>query len=214
MKLQLALDFPSLDSSLRLLEQVRELFDIVEVGTPLVLAVGMRAVSALKHASHGLTILADLKIMDAGDLEARIALEAGADIVTVLALAHAETIRGVVEAAHRAGKEAMADLIGVADPSAHLELLQRSGVDLVCCHTAFDRQSSGESPTASLAAVRRAAPNMKIAVAGGIDPVRIRELLPFAPEIVIVGGYVARASDPRAAAQALREAAAGALGPA
>jgi len=195
MKLQLALDFPSLAPSLHLLGQVREFFDIVEVGTPLILAEGMRAVTALKRAAEGLALVADLKIMDAGDLEARIALDAGADLVTVLALAHEETIQRVIEAARRAGREAMVDLIGVDDPSA-----------LVCCHTAFDRQGSGERPTAMLSAVRRAAPAMRIAVAGGIEPRRIRELLPFAPEIVIVGGYVARAPNPHAAAKALREA--------
>ncbi len=213
MKLQLALDFPSLDSSLRLLQQVREFIDIVEVGTPLILAEGMRAVAALKRAAEGLALLADLKIMDAGDLEARIALEAGADLVTVLALAHGETIRRVVEAVRRAGKQAMVDLIGVEDPSERLAVLQRAGADLVCCHTAFDRQASGESPTAMLAEVRRAAPTLRLAVAGGIEPARIQELLPFAPEIVIVGGYLANAPDPRAAARALREAYADAAGP-
>jgi len=206
MKLQLALDFPSLAPSLHLLGQVREFFDIVEVGTPLILAEGMRAVTALKRAAEGLALVADLKIMDAGDLEARIALDAGADLVTVLALAHEETIQRVIEAARRAGREAMVDLIGVDDPSARLSALTRAGVELVCCHTAFDRQGSGERPTAMLSAVRRAAPAMRIAVAGGIEPRRIRELLPFAPEIVIVGGYVARAPNPHAAAKALREA--------
>ncbi len=207
MKLQLALDLPSLDRSLALVERVGELFEILEVGTPLIYAEGMRAVRELRPRFAGL-LLADLKIMDAGELEARIALEAGADLVTVLAAAHLETIARVAEAARRAGREAMADLIGLEEPVSRLAILSRAGIDLVCCHTAFDRQGSGENPTATVEALRRAAPSLRIAVAGGIDPARLTELLPFSPEIVVVGGYLTNAAEPRAAAEALRAVAA------
>lgn len=205
MRLQLALDSPSLESALRLLSLTADLADIVEVGTPLILAEGMRAIAGLRRRFTG-PLLADLKIMDAGELEARMAIDAGADLVTVLAAAHEETLALVADVARRAGKESMADLIGVADPVARLAVIGSAGVDLVCCHTAFDRRESGASPTEALAAVRRALPSARLAVAGGITPCRIGELRPFSPEIVVVGGFVAGANDPRAAIIALRAA--------
>jgi 3-keto-L-gulonate-6-phosphate decarboxylase len=49
-------------------------------------------------------------------------------------------------------------------------------------------------------------PLARIAVAGGITPDRLEALLPYAPEIVIVGAFVSRAEAPRAAALAVRAA--------
>ena len=57
------------------------------------------------------TLLADLKIVDAGELEAQIGFDAGADIVTVLGVAHDVTIQGAllfVDAAQLAPHRAIA----------------------------------------------------------------------------------------------------------
>lgn len=59
-------------------------------------------------------ILADTKIVDGGKLECEDACKAGADIVTVLAVADNATVRGVVDTAHRYGRRAM----GRPDPGA------------------------------------------------------------------------------------------------
>ncbi len=72
--------------------------------------------------------------MDAGEHEANLAFSAGADIVTVLGAAPAETIQGVVQAARRAGggtKEVMVDLINTADPATRAAQVARLGVDIV-----------------------------------------------------------------------------------
>ena len=60
--------------------------------------------------------LADLKIMDAGKIEATSAFQRGADIVTVLGCADDQTVRGALEAAEAHGGLLMADLINVRDP--------------------------------------------------------------------------------------------------
>jgi 3-hexulose-6-phosphate synthase len=84
--------------------------------------------------SDSVAVLADLKIMDAGEHEAELAFSAGADIVTVLGVAHDETIQGVVRAARRAGggtKEVMVDLINTVDPAARAAQVAELGVDIV-----------------------------------------------------------------------------------
>ena len=53
----------------------------------------MEAVRRIERSFTAKTLLADLKIMDAGEGEASLAFEAGAGIVTVLGVAHDETIR-------------------------------------------------------------------------------------------------------------------------
>ena len=203
MKLQLALDCESLDAARAVLEKTADLIDIAEVGTPLVLRAGTAAVTALKREYPHLTVLADFKIMDAGELEAAIAFEAGADIVTVLAAADMVTVQRACAAALAAGRQVMADFIAVEDAAGRAERLIAAGVDYLCCHTAYDLRDSGD-PVGQLSGLRAAFPGARLAVAGGISPRRIAALLPFAPEIVIVGGFVTRADHPRAAAQEMR----------
>ncbi len=94
MKLQVALDLtePSLAVELARRLCSAGAVDIVEAGTPLIKAAGIFIVSALRVACPNVDIMADLKTMDVGALEARLAINAGANIVSVLGAAANETI--------------------------------------------------------------------------------------------------------------------------
>jgi 3-hexulose-6-phosphate synthase len=87
MKLQVAFDIQHSDEVLKLVEVNGDLIDIVEIGTPLIMKEGLKSVQKIKKEYPNQTVLADLKIMDAGLLEAQIGFDAGADIVSVLGLA-------------------------------------------------------------------------------------------------------------------------------
>lgn len=114
-KMQLALDELGLDAALALAEQVRSYVDIIEAGTPLLLREGMRAVQALRNAFPEKEILADVKIMDAGEYEASIAFEAGADYCTVLGCTDLITIGGCLQAAQKYDRHVFVDMICVDD---------------------------------------------------------------------------------------------------
>lgn len=66
MKLQVALDFNTLKEALAFLEVVHPYADIAEIGTPLMLSEGVRAVSEVKRLYPQLQVLADMKLMDGG----------------------------------------------------------------------------------------------------------------------------------------------------
>ncbi len=74
---QLSLDLIDLDEALNTAEiALRAGVDWLEVGTPLIIAEGMRACSRIAVAlSRQLPIVADLKIMDGGGLEAELAIK-------------------------------------------------------------------------------------------------------------------------------------------
>lgn len=135
--LQLALD-GSLESSLRLLNQVHPFVDVVELGTPLIIREGMKATRAIRRAFPQASILADLKIMDAGELEATIAFEAGCRWITILGVASDATVRGALSAAKRFEGYAMADLMHVHDPLLRAQQLLDIGCHMLCVHTAYD----------------------------------------------------------------------------
>jgi 3-hexulose-6-phosphate synthase len=79
MELQLALDLVDIPGAKQVVKEIAEYIDIVEIGTPVVINEGLRAVKEMKEAFPNMRILADLKIMDAGGYEVMKASEAGAD---------------------------------------------------------------------------------------------------------------------------------------
>ena len=205
MKLQLALDSSNSQEAKRLLEKVSDLVDIVEVGTPLLMKEGVKVVTEIKDAHPQLEVLADLKIMDAGDIEARIGLEAGADIVTVLGVAHDVTIRRAVDQARALSKQVMIDLIAVGDIQTRINQLDVIAPDYCCVHTAFDLQDHGMDPLREIQLVQSALNQTQMAVAGGINPEILPDIIVYHPAVVIVGGFITNHPEPRRAALEIRE---------
>ncbi len=205
MKLQLALDSSNSQEAKHTLEKVSDLVDIVEVGTPLIMKEGVKVVTEIKDAHPQLEVLADLKIMDAGDIEARIGLEAGADIVTVLGVAHDVTIHRAVDQARPLGKQVMIDLIAVTDVRKRIDQLEAIAPDYCCVHTAFDLQDRGMDPLREVQLVQSALKRSKMAVAGGINPEILPDIITYCPAVVIVGGFITNHPEPRRAALEIRE---------
>ena len=204
MKLQLAFDFLQVPEIIRLVGQVADLVDVVEIGTPVIIRDGIQAVRQLKAAFPSLGVLADLKIMDGGEYEASLAFEAGADWATVLALADQLTIAQAVKAARSYKAKIMVDMIGVADIAGRAAAVEALGADCVCVHTAIDVQHTGRNPLEELRAIKGVLTGAASAVAGGVDLATIAEVARERPDIVIVGGGITRQADPRAAAVELR----------
>lgn len=202
--LQLALDTVDLPGARALLDTVRDLIDIVEIGTPLIIREGLRAVTEIDRAYPELVVLADLKIMDAGEYEAAMAFDAGADIVTILAVAYDATIRGAVRAAKLADTRVMADLMAVNAIGDRADALEEMGVDFVCVHTATDILDEGHDGTAGLRSLRTKPRRAGVAVAGGLTPEGLTLLVPYRPDVVIVGSYITRHCRPAEAARAIR----------
>ena len=153
MRLQLSLDRLDISGALELLSETADQVDIIEVGTPLLIREGLRAVRQIRAAYPQHQILADLKAMDGGAYEAEMAVTAGANIVTVLAAANSSTIQGAIQAAHRLGGLVMVDMIAVQDLAGRAKQVDQMGADYVCVHTAKDIQSSGHTPLQDLKVV-------------------------------------------------------------
>lgn len=143
MELQLALDLVNIPEAIKVVKEVEEYIDIVEIGTPVVINEGLRAVKEVKDAFPNLKVLADLKIMDAAGYEVMKASEAGADIITILGAAEDMSIKGAVEEAKAQGKEILVDMIGIKDIKARAKELDEFGVDYICVHTGYDLQAIG-----------------------------------------------------------------------
>lgn len=213
MLLQVALDFLTIDEALRLIEKTAPHADIFEIGTPLLLREGRKAVSSIHAAFPEIHCLADAKIVDGGYEEAKMLFEAGAEIVTTLAVAAPQTLRLVKQAAREHGGRVAADLIASSDPLAAVEALEAAEIDIACIHRAADSgrwQLENSRLLEKLASKNR---SLEIMVAGGIGLDTISSILPLAPDIVVVGGSIVNDADPAEAARRIREAISEKTGP-
>lgn len=204
MKLQIALDEVTVEQGIRLCEEVREFVDIIEIGTPLIIRSGMDGVRRFRERFPEKELLADAKIMDAGGYEAQICFEAGVDYVTVLGVTDIRTIKGCVEVANRYDrKRVVADMICVQDVEARVALLEEAGIRDIAVHTGVDMQAAGRTPLEDLKRIRSASGGSVISVAGGISVRTVDAYKENGADVVIVGGGIARAEDPAAAAKAI-----------
>lgn len=210
-RLQVALDFEILDDALAIAKQVVPSVDIFEVGTPLIISEGMRAIKALKDAYPKKLVCADLKTTDAGYLEVKMAAKAGADIITILADAYEVTIKEALRAAHDFNVEIMADLIVSRSPVTTLAGLidlgyKETKLHYALVHSGLDQQASRRAPLFELEAVARLREHPRLAIAGGIRVTDIPKILEFPVDIIIVGGGITRDKNPSKAAEQIREA--------
>ncbi|WP_340023657.1 3-hexulose-6-phosphate synthase [Paenibacillus sp. FSL K6-1096] len=204
MKLQLALDLVDIQGAIALVKEVEEHVDVVEIGTPVVINEGLRAVKELKAAFPNLTVLADLKIMDAAGYEVSQAAAAGADIITILGAAEDESIKGAVAEAKKQGKQILADMIAVKDIAARAKQLDELGVDYICVHTGYDLQAVGKNSFEDLSTIKSVVKHAKTAVAGGIKLETLPEVIKQHPDLVIVGGGITNKEDKKAAAREMQ----------
>lgn len=202
MELQLALDLVDIPEAKELVKEVEPYIDIVEIGTPVVINEGLRAVKEIKEAFPHLKVLADLKIMDAGGYEVMKASEAGADIITVLGVSDDSTIQGAVAEARKRNKKIMVDMINVSNIEERAKQVDTFGVDYICVHSGYDHQAAGKNSFEELAAIKRVVKNAKTAIAGGIKLETLPEVIQARPDLVIVGGGITGHADkPFAAAE-------------
>jgi 3-hexulose-6-phosphate synthase len=114
--------------------------DWLEAGTPLILAEGLHGVRALRKSFPDVPIVADLKTMDGGYLEAEMMAKAGATHVVVMARAHAETIKCVVKAGADFGCKVMGDNMVCPDMVAGAKFLEDLGCDYIVHHIGYDER--------------------------------------------------------------------------
>ena len=173
---QISLDLTTIEEAIETAEMaIRAGVDWLEAGTPLILAEGLHGVRALRERFPGIPIVADLKTMDGGYLEAEMMAGAGATHVVVMAQAHEETIKCVVKAGRDCGVGVMGDNLGYNTMVDGARRLEDLGCDFIVHHIGYDERrgiaARGERMPSPLDDLREVVQAVKVPVqaVGGLS---------------------------------------------
>lgn len=206
LKLQVALDITDLGAAMLTAAQVVDSADHIEIGTLLLRHYGTRAIEVLRAEFEGAILVADCKTIDCGEIEAELAISAGADAVTVQAVAPRETIEAVCRTARKMGAFVMADSIGIRDMRELARKLDGLPLSQVILHRGRDEQSTrGPIPVHETVDAAAAVTLPPLAIAGGItlnDAAGLNALSGI--DTVIVGQAIVASSAPGDAAREFR----------
>ncbi|AXF77512.1 3-keto-L-gulonate-6-phosphate decarboxylase UlaD [Erwinia tracheiphila] len=200
--LQIALDNQSMDDAYRTTRLIAGEVDIIEVGTILCVAEGVRAVRDLKALYPEKIVLADAKIADAGKILSRMCFDARADWVTVICCADINTIKGALEVAKEYDGDVQIELTG------HWTWQQaqdwrEAGISQVVYHRSRDAQAAGIAwGESDISAIHRLSEmGFKVTVTGGLALEDLPLFSTIPVHVFIAGRSIRDAADPVDAAR-------------
>ena len=190
---QISMDLTNIEEALETAAMaMRAGVDWLEAGTPLILAEGLNCVRELRRNFPETPIVADLKTMDGGYLEAEMMAQAGATHVVVMSRAHEETIHCVVQAGKDHGIKVMGD--NLADdmvPAARR--LEDLGCDFVIHHVGYDERrgiaARGERMPSPLDQLKEvvAAVSVPVQAVGGLSLEQAIQTHEYGAPLVVLG---------------------------
>jgi len=191
---QISLDLTDIDEALETAAMaLRAGVDWLEAGTPFILAQGLHGVKKLREAFPTTPIVADLKTMDGGYLEAEMMAGAGATHVVVMARAHEETIKCVVNAGKDFGIKVMGDNLACPDMVEGARWLEDLGCDYIVHHIGYDERrgiaASGQRMPSPLDQLKEVVDAVKIPVqaVGGLSLEQAIRCPEYGAPLVVLG---------------------------
>ena len=210
--LQVALDLDNLNAMERIIDELpnRERI-IIEAGTPLVKKFGVGVVSKIRKLRPDAFIIADLKTLDVGRVEIKMAADETADAVAISGLGTIESIEKAIHEAQKQGIYSILDMMNVDDFTGKIKQLNPElKPDIVLLHRNVDLETTkaekGEDTSemtewGNIKAIKKLIDDGLIAVAGGITPNKVEEAIDKGADIIIAGRYIIGSRDVRRSAE-------------
>ncbi len=202
--LQVALDLVDMGVVRRVLSQLPDSDHLlVEVGTPLVKKFGAQVVKEIRKVRPSSFVVLDLKTLDTGNLEVRLASDATADAVVISGLAPKNTMNIGIKEARKTGIYSIIDMLNVPDPLEVLKGLSELP-DVVEMHRAIDLEAEKHNweIIQEIKKMTESSPRkLLVAVAGGIRVDTVPEALASGADIVVTGRAITASKDVKDAAE-------------
>jgi bifunctional enzyme Fae/Hps len=167
---------------------------IIEAGTPLIKKFGLGILGEMRKLRPNAFLIADMKILDTGNLEARMASDATADAVVISGLAPTSTLEKAITEARKVGIYSVVDMLNVQNPVKVIEKL-KAKPDIVELHRAIDTEDTAHA-WGDIAAIKKAAGGkLLVATAGGIRVNVVKDAIKAGADIVVVGRAITASKD-------------------
>jgi len=177
---------------------------IIEAGTPLIKKFGLEVISEIRKLRPNAFIIADMKILDTGNLEARMAADSSADAVVISGLAPTSTLEKAIAEAKKTGIYSIIDMLNVADPVKVVKSLKIKP-DIVELHRAIDAESTAHAWGDIPALKKAAGGKLLVATAGGIRVDVVKDAVKAGADIIVVGRAITASKDVHTAADLFLE---------
>jgi len=209
--LQVALDLDNMQEMERIIDSLPDRERIlIEAGTPLVKKFGVGIISKIRELKKDAFIIADLKTLDVGRVEVKMAADETADAVAISGLGTQESIEKAIHEAQKQGIYSILDMMNVDRFTEKLENLNLKP-DIVLLHRNVDLETMKAERGEEQAAMTEwgninqikdiLGDNGLVAVAGGIVPKKMDQALDSGADIIVVGRYIIGSRDVRHAAE-------------
>jgi len=173
---------------------------ILEAGTPLIKRYGVEVIQKIHSLRPESVVIADMKTLDVGNVEARMAGDATADVIGFSGLAPIKTIEKFIEECKKIGALSLMDTLNMQNPVDVLKKL-KTKPDIVELHRAIDAEDE-EHAWGNIKEIREVCGKVLIAVAGGIRLNSVEAALKAGADIIVVGRAITAAKDVTGAARA------------
>ena len=210
--LQVALDLDNLDAMERIINDLPDKERVlIEAGTPLVKKFGVGVVGKIRELRPSAFIIADLKTLDVGRVEIKMAADETADAVAISGLGTIESIKKAIHETQKQGICSILDMMNVSDFEEKLSALPDDlKPDIVLLHRNVDLETykaeKGEDTSemtewGNIKSIKKLIGDGLVAVAGGITPNKVEEATSKGADIIIAGRYIIGSRDVRRAAE-------------
>ena len=144
--IQVAVDTRTISDGIKTAEKaLRAGVDWLEVGTPLLLFEGVKAIGAFSQAFPGVPILADFKLMDGVRAYVLETGRQGGHLASICGVASNASIRAAIKAGKEAGVRVVVDLYAAPDKVQRAVEVEAMGADIVYVH--FGSDARAEDPS-------------------------------------------------------------------
>ncbi|MEA4957069.1 hypothetical protein SDC9_17061 [bioreactor metagenome] len=209
---QVALDLDNLDAMEKIISAVPDRERVLlEAGTPLIKKFGVGVVSKIRKLRPDAFIIADLKTLDVGRVEIKMAADETADAVAISGLGTIESIEKAIHEAQKQGIYSILDMMNVDNFKEKINKLQDNlkpnivllhrNVDLETSMAEKGQDTSDMTEWGNIKEIKKLIGDGLVAVAGGITPEKVDEAIDSGADIIVVGRYIIGSRDVRRSAE-------------
>ena len=203
MKLQISYDFTNLPQALEIAKKTAAFADIIEIGAPLLITQGIKAIEMFKNEFPDKPLVADAKLVDRVSDIIPVLTKAGATHITMLYGTSNSVIQKATSVAHKHNTKLILDLI---DPETMAQAsldAQSLNVDLILFH--YPHETSDLYTHIDQWETVRGNTDLPIFVSGRITREHLKEIKKLKPQGIVVGNIITHSNDPEEKAKSFKK---------